>query len=582
MRTIILLLLCLGAAVFAQETVRTPKGRLVKPAPDTVGTATKYYTPFLTAAVTFSDSSGDNVLDANETATIKLSLKNIGRMTAKQCEVSCFSTPMNYHITIGGLGAIPAIMPGQDTTIVLTLRADESIDSGQVQFTLRVNEQEGFDLTPDKIMIIPTRQFQPPKLAIANYTIDDQNRNGKIEKFEKVDVTIAIQNQGKTIARGVMAHITLGENVLALDTLHSYDLGDLKYGEYKTIVPIIATNARATEVKLDVQASEGTGRFGASRTINLPFDQVVRSDNNIIVVPKSGETEPLPSVVLDELDIAKDIPVTATRRENAVAVIIGNRDYTDAPPVDYAINDVKIMKNYVRDALGYQEENILYRENAKQSDLVDIFGNETKYQGRLYDYVKKGLSEVFIYYSGHGAPDPETKQGYLLPVDCDPNRVSLNGYPLQTLYRNLDQIAAGKKLQHVFVVLDACFSGNSVKGSLIKSVSQVNLIVEKQQMTCPDACILTSAMGDQVSTWYDAKKQSMFTYVFLRGLKGEADLNKDNIITTHELYQYTADEVNGVPYLARRYSNGRSQTPTFSGKDLPVIDLNDIVKKDSR
>jgi len=70
-----------------------------------------------------------------------------------------------------------------------------------------------------------------------------------------------------------------------------------------------------------------------------------------------------------------------------------------------------------------------------------------------------------------------------------------------------------------------------------------------------------------VSNWYPDKKQSLFTFFFLKGLKGEADFNKDNKITAQELYQYTADEINGVPYWARRLYPGRTQTPTFTGTD---------------
>jgi hypothetical protein len=49
----------------------------------------------------------------------------------------------------------------------------------------------------------------------------------------------------------------------------------------------------------------------------------------------------------------------------------------------------------------------------------------------------------------------------------------------------------------------------------------------------------------------------MFTYFFLKGLKGEADYNKDGRITVGELSRYINDENEGLPY----YSNREYQRP---------------------
>ena len=46
---------------------------------------------------------------------------------------------------------------------------------------------------------------------------------------------------------------------------------------------------------------------------------------------------------------------------------------------------------------------------------------------------------------------------------------------------------------------------------------------------------------------------------------------KKKIITIQKLYQFTADELNGVPYWSSRLNPGRTQTPTFSGKDYEIF-----------
>jgi len=585
MKKFILILLATSFICFAQEkTGRSKSGSLVPkkqeqkndsqtilPGLDQTTKEKEYFTPFLVANLVYQEPSGNNFLDANEEGQIILSLKNIGKMPARNCNIKLIQDIKDQNISISGLTSIEELKSGAEQQFTILIKALQGIKTGQAKFTLKIIEANGFDLDPEKVLIIPTREFQPPIIEIVDYGIEDQNRDLKIEKFEKVDLTVRIQNRGENSSKLTKAKILLGDNIISLDSLQEYDLGELKSGEFKDIKTVIVTNARASEVKISVKVTESTGKYSAERTINLPFNVLQKKPDEIIIA-KGEEKNPIaPEVYLSKLDIAENIPRTSEKKVNAVAVIIGNRDYSKAPKVDFAINDAAIMKNYVEQTLGYQNENIIYIENAKQSDIVSIFGNEQNYKGRLFDYTRKGLSEVFIYYSGHGAPDPESKQGFIVPVDCDPNRVALNGYSIKTLYNNLDKIATERELTQVTLVMDACFSGNSESGALLSNISPIYIGIEKQGLTFPNSAVFTSATGDQVSTWYKEKKQSLFTYFFLKGLKGDADFNKDDTITTEELYQYTADEVNGVPYWSRRLNPGRTQTPTFVGKNYQLL-----------
>ena len=76
---------------------------------------------------------------------------------------------------------------------------------------------------------------------------------------------------------------------------------------------------------------------------------------------------------------------------------------------------------------------------------------------------RTGPSDVFIYYSGHGAPDTESKQPYLVPTDANPSTVKVGGYALKQLYLNLKKAP----YRSATVVIDSCFSGMSASGALI-------------------------------------------------------------------------------------------------------------------
>ncbi|MFH1897062.1 MAG: caspase family protein [Candidatus Desantisbacteria bacterium] len=261
-----------------------------------------------------------------------------------------------------------------------------------------------------------------------------------------------------------------------------------------------------------------------------------------------------------EDDIAINIP-QGTPNADAIGVIISVQDYEnkDVPPVDYAINDGEMMKDYFMKVFGIKEENIIFVKNAKKSDFERIFGIKDDCKGQLYNFIKPNISDVYIYYVGHGVPDVTTKNAYFLPSDANPNFVRLNGYSMDLLNNNLSKLPA----KSTTLIVDACFSGISQKGMLIKNASGMAIvpkiaIVPKTEIK---GRIFTASSGEQIASWYPDKRHSLFTYFFLKGLKGEADKNKDKKITIGEISDYVKEQVSP---LARRLYN-REQTPEISG-----------------
>jgi hypothetical protein len=261
-------------------------------------------------------------------------------------------------------------------------------------------------------------------------------------------------------------------------------------------------------------------------------------------------------------DIDTAIPTGKPANKYDVAVVIGNSNYssTGTPNVDFAIHDAQAMKEYLIKAFGYDPANIIYLENATLTRLNEVFGTDSDYRGKLYKWVKPDQSRIFIYYVGHGAPDQQTGEGYFVPVDANPQYISTSGYKLSTFYENLSRISAIKKT----VVIDACFSGSSANGQLIKGVSGLTARLKSEPKASVAAdLLLTSAGMDQVASWYPEKGHSLFTYFFLKGIQGEADVNKDGKTTMGEMKIYLNEH---VPYMARRLT-GNEQQPVILGKD---------------
>lgn len=268
-------------------------------------------------------------------------------------------------------------------------------------------------------------------------------------------------------------------------------------------------------------------------------------------------------------DVDLNIPKTSMDKPNAVAVVIGNRHYQhkDIPEVKFAINDASVVKKYLIQMLGYKEGNIIFETDITKTRFEILFGILGDHQGILNDYVKVGVSEVFIYYSGHGAPDINNNKGYFVPSDCDPSKVAITGYPLDVLYGNISKIRAKK----ISIVLEACFSGGTNSGDwLIRGASPALIKIEQPLPSNENMIVMTSSTSDQISSWHREREHGLFTYFFLKAMRGYGDTNKDKKMSIQEIYDCVSDQSEGVPYWARRFHGGRVQTPTLqgSGEDI--------------
>jgi hypothetical protein len=254
-------------------------------------------------------------------------------------------------------------------------------------------------------------------------------------------------------------------------------------------------------------------------------------------------------------------PVQAAANPDAVAVIIGNNDYGNAlPDVSYARRDARSMKRFVIDVLGFREGNVIEAIDASQANLTSIFGNRQDHRGRLWQYIRGDRSDVFIFYSGHGVPGLRDGRGYLLPVDADPTTPELNGYPLDLLLANVEKLEA----RSVTIMIDACFSGNSDGGWLVRSASPV--YVKTAPVTPMKGIVmLTAAQSDQVASWDGDSRHGLFTKHVLDAASGKADAapfgDGDGTVTLGEVKAYLDEE---MTYAARR-AFGRVQVASITG-----------------
>ena len=226
------------------------------------------------------------------------------------------------------------------------------------------------------------------------------------------------------------------------------------------------------------------------------------------------------------------------RDPNGVAVIIGNRDYGNerVPEVAFAHRDAEAFKRYVLDVLGYDPDNVIDLRDASQAEMMGTFGGPGTHEGStLWSYLDpEGGSDVVVFYSGHGVPGQRDRRGYLLPSDANPDTVEINGYPIDLLYENLGKLEEARGIR---VYLDACFSGDSHQGMLIRAASPVAMS-PLPPTGGEGLVVLTAASGTQLASWDEEAGHGMFTHHLLDALYGEGDGDGDGRVTAGEVKHY--------------------------------------------
>ena len=235
---------------------------------------------------------------------------------------------------------------------------------------------------------------------------------------------------------------------------------------------------------------------------------------------------------------------------NAYAVVIGIEKYRERlPDAPYAKSDAETMAKYLTESMGFEKRNVavLINDRATKSDLSKYLGTWLKNRAR------KPGSRVFVYYSGHGAPDVKTNSAYIVPYDGDPTYIADTGYPLKKLYEDLGKLKAGE----IIVALDSCFSGAGSRSVIAKGARPIALALKNPALAAGNIVVLSASTGAQASSTYEAKGHGLFTYYLLKGLQGAADANGSGKISVKELHEYIGPKVETI--AIEEYNN--EQTP---------------------
>ncbi len=259
----------------------------------------------------------------------------------------------------------------------------------------------------------------------------------------------------------------------------------------------------------------------------------------------------------------------AAEDPSAIAVIIGNSTYKNLPPAETARSDAGAMYAFLTEHLGYRQDRIIDVRDARKADLERVFGPVPGSDGELARLVRSQPdAKVVVYYSGHGATNSSHSETYLLPVDAEPYREELGGYPISTLYANL----AALKAKSVLVLLESEYGRDHGDFVLPPNLRETTRTVLPAQPLSTVTVLSATDRGQRglLDTTYDI---GLFTRYVIEGLAGNADLypvgNGDGVVDSAEIYAYTAAMVR----LSARKTFGLLQEPVYSSGATPVLSV---------
>ena len=221
------------------------------------------------------------------------------------------------------------------------------------------------------------------------------------------------------------------------------------------------------------------------------------------------------------------------------AVVIGVSSYSHMPALKYTDDDAYRMFAFLKSPEG----------GALKDDQIKILIDEAATKDNIKStmqqvYAKAGPNDlIMLYFSGHGL------KGSFLPIDFD-------GFNNKLHHDEINEILERSPAKYKLCIADACHSGSlfAMRGTVENALSKYYTTLAQAE---PGTALIMSSKSDETSLESSGLRQGVFSHFLIRGLKGEADQNKNEVVSIQELYTYIFENV-------RSYT-GMRQSPVIKG-----------------
>ncbi len=235
------------------------------------------------------------------------------------------------------------------------------------------------------------------------------------------------------------------------------------------------------------------------------------------------------------------------------AVVVGIASYNHMPTLRYTDDDAyriyAFLKSPEGGALPDEQIRLLIDEDATKDKITEAMRDV---------FMRAGPNDlVLLYYSGHGL------RGAFLPIDFD-------GFNNRLEHEEVKKILDESPAKYKLVLADACHSGSLLA---MKSGDVENVLTKYYTQLVASkggTALIMSSKSEETSLESSGLRQGVFSHFLIRGLKGEADANKDQLVSIQELFNFISKNVENY--------TGRRQSPILEGDFDPNMPVS-VVRK---
>jgi hypothetical protein len=508
-------------------------------------------------APTFIDSDGNKAINANEKCSIVFKLRNSGKGDALNLSASLKSTGSVTGVAYkNNQSLIKVNKLGGTQSYELPITSDMNTIDGTIEFTIEIEEPNGFG-TEKVTMQVNTRKFLAPDVKVVDFVIfSGVVGSTNLELKKPFSIQLLVQNLGQGVANKVSAAINVPDNVYITNGEAFVEFDKLAPGEKKSIEYEMILNSKyiATSLPIQLILKESNNKFATNWDKSFSLNQALAQQKIVVQAGAEVKVDIVEATLRSDVD--KDIPKGLPVNTKKYALIIGCEDYAKYQTgldrevnVDFAANDARVFAEYAETTLGYPKDQIYLLIDPTSSQIKQ---NLEKLQKAIE--IEKGKAEVLFYYSGHGLPDENTKEPFLIPVDVNGNNPK-DGVSIPELYSKLSKFPSAKAT----IILDACFSGGARNKELV--VMKGVKVKPRIDSVKGNLVVFTSSKGTESSAVYKEKQHGYFTYFLLKNLKEYAGARTLNELFIDVNYQVSKEVL----------KIGKTQTPDV----LPGSEIGD-------
>lgn len=309
---------------------------------------------------------------------------------------------------------------------------------------------------------------------------------------------------------------------------------------------------------------------------------VVVDESEIVALSVNGQPVPLSPAVTKKRDVAKargqGVPGVRTKREvpfsitillpldakqirveardshgHSGSVIKPVRDDSPAPTfsgrrfvVLIGVSDYKYNENGLND-LSYADDDaralgeMLVSRGVLKSDIVLLLDEQAtlaEVTGRVERFLTQATARdtVLLFLAGHGMRDPfGEKNPYFLLYDSKIADLPRTALPMRRLAEELGRLRA----ERIVVFVDTCHSAGMGSVPDNRAGREAAQLFRERGIAVL-ASSATSELSAESGRWGG---HGVFTYALLEGLRGEADANREGVVTAGELMDFVRAKV---------------------------------------